>query len=159
MYTQINFFSKKYKINPSGSLVLWRKNKKDLLIILKSICHDNLNINNTKFLISLHICDSKKMRELNLKYREKDSTTDVLSFSQKHIFNNTCDLGDVFINNDIISCLKTKELQDNHFKFLFIHALLHIVGYDHVNSDDELKMKEKENEYLRKIGLRYDQMI
>jgi len=115
-----------------------------------------------------------EIRDLNLKYRNIDSETDVLSFSykgDKEIFDfmnkesGANEEGfkqeyDFFTVGEILICpLVAKEKlkdYDNNWNlekliiFLIIHGMLHIYGYDHENEEDSLKM-EAEQEKLMKM--------
>jgi len=100
--------------------------------------------------IDLSICDNAQIREYNKTYRNKDSTTDVLSFP---IDNDTIDtnqnimpLGSIVISIDYARN-KAKELKhsiDDEISLLFIHGLLHISGYDHECDNGEMRKKEEE---------------
>ena len=88
--------------------------------------------------ISLAIVGDRKMRVLNKKYRDKDKTTDVLSFSQvEGEGNNSPDnilrLGDVVVSYpQARKNAKDKEtLVDEEINFLFRHGLLHLLGIHH----------------------------
>ena len=95
--------------------------------------------------ISLVIVGPRKIKQLNNDYRNIDKVTDVLSFALvsdikelKHVN----ELGDIFINrNRVLSQAKEyKHSIKREFVFLFIHGLLHLCGYDHMNKKDEKKM-------------------
>ncbi|MCK9345089.1 MAG: rRNA maturation RNase YbeY [Candidatus Pacebacteria bacterium] len=76
---------------------------------------------------SLVIVSPKKSRELNLAYREKDNSTNILSFPLSD------DEGEIFI--DLAKARTEAPLFDrsytNFVGFLFIHGLLHLKGLDH----------------------------
>jgi len=76
---------------------------------------------------SLVIVSPKKSRELNLAYREKDNSTNILSFPLSD------DEGEIFI--DLVKARTEAPLFDrsytNFVGFLFIHGLLHLKGLDH----------------------------
>ena len=97
--------------------------------------------------LSLIICGPITIRRINREYRNIDRVTDVISFAllddEYDIqYEEKIELGDIFINRDkVISQAK----EYNHsikreFVFLFVHGLLHLLGYDHMNSKDEKKM-------------------
>lgn len=100
--------------------------------------------------IELIITDNKSMRELNLEYREKDKPTDVLSFpmdapfTEQSIFG--MPLGSIVISADFV---KEKADEFGHtiqdeLSLLFIHGLLHLLGFDHETDDGEMRAREKE---------------
>ncbi len=94
--------------------------------------------------------DDKTIQLINKKYRKKDKPTDILSFSYKEEdFINA----DKFPLGEIIISVETALLNANHYNIsfnlelykLFIHGLLHILGYDHEKNTDYLEMKKKED--------------
>ena len=102
--------------------------------------------------IELIICDNKTIREYNLKFRGKDSPTDVLSFPMATEVE-TLPLGSI-----VISANKVEEgaKEFNHSKedelaLLFIHGLLHLLGFDH--EVDSGQMRQKEKELIEKFNL------
>ncbi len=96
------------------------------------------------------------MRELNLQYRGKDKTTDVLSFSQLETITPNFVLGDIVIN---LPQAKRQALEHgltfyNEISWLLVHGLLHLLGYDHEkNKYQARKMREMEKELLSALPL------
>ncbi len=156
---------KKNKINFQSELenksFLFKKNKKDLYKILSEVTKE-LNLNKKiKFVVSLNLFNSETIRKYNLEYREKDSTTDVLSFPQNEEFKKTYDLGDILINGEILKSQaeSIESNEDMELKFLFLHGLLHLIGYDHMNREDEAKMINRQKEILSITKIRNEKMI
>ena len=115
-----------------------------------------LNINNSYF--SVIFIDDDEMHKMNKEYRGIDRTTDVLSFAlndNKRIDAPINTLGDIFISiPKMISqaeCYKHSEMRE--LSFLTIHGLLHLLGYDHMNSDDELVMFGLQDEILSELNI------
>jgi len=107
--------------------------------------------------VELIITDNKNIQELNREYRQKDKPTDVLSFpletpfTEQSVFD--IPLGTIVISADFVkekanSYGHTKE---DELKLLFIHGLLHLLGYDH--ETDEGEMRQKEHELIEQFGL------
>ena len=111
------------------------------------------------------ISDDKKIKGINAKFRNIDKKTDVLSFPAVANF-------EIFFNNidkdkslpyigDIILSAKTASEQaieyghsiEREFAFLVIHGILHLIGYDHIEKDDEIIMLEKQREILNAINI------
>lgn len=100
--------------------------------------------------IELIITDNKTIQELNQEYREKDKPTDVLSFpmdapfTEQSIFG--MPLGSIVISADFVK-QKADEFghnMQNELSLLFIHGLLHLLGFDHETDDGEMRTREKE---------------
>jgi probable rRNA maturation factor len=92
--------------------------------------------------ISLVITDDEEMKEINKLYRKIDSTTDVLSFpinEDKKIISNI--LGDIVISFEKAKAQSVENecSIDEEIAFLFIHGLLHLLGYDHEKSEEAEK--------------------
>lgn len=110
---------------------------------------------NSNYVISLSLVGPITMRRLNRDYRGKDRSTDVISFAIQEgdyfsVNEEEIDLGDVFINYRKV---KTQSLAYGHsekreFIFLFIHGLLHCLGYDHIKKEDEKVMFGLQKEIL-----------
>jgi len=98
----------------------------------------------TKKDIDLLIIDNTQMREINKEHRNIDKATDVLSFP----FDNMpmSPLGSLVISSDYVKKLSTElsHSEDDEFCLLFIHGLLHLLGFDHEIDNGEMRLKEKE---------------
>ncbi|MCD8568155.1 MAG: rRNA maturation RNase YbeY [Geovibrio sp.] len=105
--------------------------------------------------ISVLITDDAEIRSLNAAYRQKDYATDVLSFPMvEYPLDDGGMLGDIVISIDTAK----KQAQENEielareFAFLYIHGLLHLLGFDHETSEeDEKEMFDMQEEILRKL--------
>lgn len=111
------------------------------------------------YIFNLSIISNDQMRELNNQYRQKDKSTDVLSFpihenlrEEQQVISAPgapCLLGDIFICHDIA----VKQAKENGIDFetelieLFIHGVLHLFGYDHeiskIEADLMYQLEEK----------------
>lgn len=116
-------------------------------------------------IISVSIVSEKNIHEINRTYRNKDSVTDVISFAfldndpkRDELLHskNEVDLGEIYI------CLNRakKQAKDyNHslereLDFLFVHGLLHLLGYDHMTKEDENIMFLLQEEILSIKGVK-----
>ena len=100
--------------------------------------------------VELIITDDETMRELNAEYREKDSVTDVLSFPMDAPFTEQS-VFDMPLGSIIIAESFVREKAEEHghtiqdeLSLLFIHGLLHLLGFDHETDDGEMRAREKE---------------
>jgi probable rRNA maturation factor len=108
------------------------------------------------FYFSLVFENSDKMKEINFKYRHKDSDTDVLSFESKGDKNLELDskyLGEIIICPKRVrnNAREEKKPYKDELYLVFIHGILHLLGYDHESNEaDATLMEEKQVRYLKK---------
>lgn len=110
--------------------------------------------------ISVTFVSTEEIQELNRIYRDKDQVTDVLSFPQyedlEEVRNN-----EVICLGDVVICPEQALLQADEFGhsgerelvYLFVHSIFHLMGYDHIEEDDRMEMREQEEKIMKKIGL------
>ncbi len=127
---------------------------KDLKRALKALCKI-LKIKE-KFILDLSIVDEKKIQQINKDFRKKDYATDVISFA----FNDNKEfqtelLGEIFICYEKIieQSKKYEHSIRREYVFLFVHGVLHLLGYDHIQKEDEIKMFNIQEEVLNKIKI------
>lgn len=102
--------------------------------------------NNKEF--SLLLTSSKKMKNLNLKFKNKNKSTDVLSFPNNDKFLNTDYLGDVAVNFEVVD-KRSKNTNFNYeFDRMWVHGYLHLLGFDHKKIKDFDKMSKIEKKIL-----------
>ena len=92
----------------------------------------------------LIVVHNDEIQELNKEYRKKDSATDVLSFPLEE--SPFMPLGSIVISVDFVN-EKAKEFDhstNDEFTLLFIHGLLHLLGFDHEVDEGEHRTKEEE---------------
>ena len=101
--------------------------------------------------IELILTDNKEIQEINLTTRGKDKPTDVLSFPYEKM--PKVPLGSIVISYDFISeySKEYNHTLDEEFTLLFIHGLLHLLGYDHEVDNGE--HRQKEEEIIKKYNL------
>ena len=114
--------------------------------------------------ISVSIVDDATIHELNLKHRKIDRSTDVLSFpmGENGEYDINYDTGAKILGDIIISIEHAYEQAEKYghthqreIRFLTVHSLLHLLGYDHENGGHEaVQMREKEEAVLTRIGLK-----
>jgi probable rRNA maturation factor len=114
--------------------------------------------------VSVTFVSNERIREINREYRHKDQPTDVISFALEELGEDEIEivgediprlLGDI-----IISVERAKEQAEeyNHsfsreLGFLSLHGFLHLLGYDHVEEEDEKKMFQRQKDILDEYGL------
>ena len=100
--------------------------------------------------VSLMFTDDAGIQDLNRDFRQKDAATDVLSFPS----------GEAAFLGDIALSLQRAQRQADEYghslrrevAFLTVHAMLHLMGYDHENEDDEAAMRARQRDILEKAG-------
>lgn len=110
-------------------------------------------------LFNVIIIDNSRIREINREYRNIDRETDVISFALED--DKTFNLQEIRVLGDIyisIDKAKSQALEYGHsFKrelsFLAIHGFLHLLGYDHMEKDEEEIMFKKQEEVLSRYEI------
>lgn len=112
--------------------------------------------------VSLVFVDNDYIRELNREYRNIDKATDVLSFplleeTAEPGFENP---GEQALGDIIISLERAQEQAEeyNHpfereVAFLIVHGMLHLLGYDHMEEEERVVMREHEERVLSRLNL------
>ncbi len=101
--------------------------------------------------IELIITTEDEIKDINKKYRNIDKSTDVLSFPYEDM--PMSPLGSIIISSGHVQS-KAKELghsTDDELTLLFIHGLLHLLGFDHEVDNGE--MREEEKRLIKKFNL------
>ncbi|MCH9739872.1 MAG: rRNA maturation RNase YbeY [Epsilonproteobacteria bacterium] len=94
--------------------------------------------------IDLTICYNLTIQNYNCEYRGKDQPTDVLSFPLDGEFKHL-PLGSIVISADYVQQVSQQlgHSLDDELSLLFIHGLLHLLGYDHECDNGEMRAKEE----------------
>lgn len=120
--------------------------------LIDLISLENIKDSLTKKDIELLVVHNDEIQELNKEHRKIDKPTDVLSFPLDFEMPNM-PLGSIVISVDFVE-EKAKEYGhsfNEEFSLLFIHGLLHLLGYDHEVDNGE--HREKEEELIKKFNL------
>ena len=114
--------------------------------------------------VSVTFTDDAGIKELNRNFRKIDSATDVLSFPLFDFEGSEEPAVDELENmlGDIVISLERAEAQAEEYghsferevAFLCVHSMLHLLGYDHVNSEEEeLDMRRRQTAIMEMLGL------
>ena len=125
-------------------------------LLEKTLKHLSLNFDPY---ISVTIVDNDYIHEINRTYRHKDAPTDVISFAfmddnpdRDNLFQSgqMVVLGEIYISSDKAKeqALSYGHSLERELKFLFVHGLLHLLGYDHMKEEDEKVMFRLQDEIL-----------
>lgn len=125
--------------------------RKQVLEILMALKKDGVAID-------VSLIGNRKMRALNRTYRGKDSATNVLSFEEPKQFiypkKGLQPKGEIYVNPEMASDWwsgknKKKAEEFLNIRFLLVHGILHLFGYDHIEDGDAVKMEKKESQTMR----------
>ena len=106
--------------------------------------------------INLRLLDDKEMKKLNMQFRQKATTTNVLSFPNDDVsVKQTKNIGDIAISVEYVKAEAEKEGKtfDDHIVHMLAHGVYHILGYDHENNENAVIMENKEIQTLKKINI------
>ena len=125
-----------------------------MCIITKSILIDE---GQEDSIVNLKITDTDEITHLNNIYRDKNKSTNVLSFINDDVSKDiTNNLGDIAICYEYVE----KEAKDegknlnDHLIHMLVHGLYHILGYDHENNDSASLMEAKEINKLKELNIK-----
>ncbi|MDB9832059.1 rRNA maturation RNase YbeY [Candidatus Pelagibacter sp.] len=145
---------------------LWGKKirKKDIFFnSLVSFFPKKYRFINKKVSLTILLSNSKNIKKLNKKFRNKNKSTDILSFPSEKLLNikKSSYLGDIVISYEFMN--KPKNLNNLEFKNkvikTFIHGFLHLLGYDHIQLKDFKKMIKEEEKIVRFIKKKVTKIV
>lgn len=155
MKTKVNITDKQKKIKlPTGTRLFIRK------ACIATLTEEKFPYNAE---VEVILTDDDNIRELNRKFRNIDSSTDVLSFplGSDGEYDENPETGMKMLGDIVISvehAYAQAELYghgiEREISFLAVHSMLHLLGYDHVDSKlEESIMREKQEIILDELGL------
>ena len=134
----------------------WNKNFPYFRKYISNTVNETLKVINKKIpkniSVSFFLTSNKKIKELNLKYRNKDKPTNVLSFPMQSKYSDNYLLGDIALANQILlkEAIEQKMTKYDYLCKMTIHGMLHLLGYDHKTEKQFREMKKYEN-FIYKI--------
>jgi len=137
---------------------LWNKKIKKPRIFFNTLAHGfpkKYRFIKKKISFTILLSNNKNIKKLNKKFRNKNKTTDILSFSseKKIDIKKSPYIGDIVVSYEFIN--KPKSLSTLEFKNkiskIFIHGFLHLLGYDHINLKDFKEMLIQEEKIYKAI--------
>lgn len=114
--------------------------------------------------VSVSIVDNEEIHQINKQFRDIDRATDVLSFPlltfEEGEMPDLNEKDEVLLGDIIISLERAREQAEEYghslkreIAFLTAHSMLHLLGYDHMEAEEEKEMFEKQREILNKAGI------
>ena len=129
-------------------------------------CFEEEGLLDSKLIITITFTTPEEIRKINKKYRKIDRATDVLSFpmfekdeldekikNKDFLYEDV--LGDIIISIDKVR-EQAEEYGHSFYRemcFLFTHGLLHLLGFDHMNEEDEKVMFSRQKEILNALNI------
>jgi probable rRNA maturation factor len=128
-------------------------------------CFKNEYLDGLKLYVSITLTVPEEIHILNKTYRNIDKPTDVLSFPMfqpdeienmiKENYQEEDILGDMVISIPQVE-IQAKEYGhsfERELAYMVVHSFYHLMGYDHMEEDDKVKMRAKEDEILNKLNI------
>lgn len=110
--------------------------------------------------VSLTLAEAEEIKELNSMYRNVDGVTDVLSFPQFDAAEEMPKVGELCLGDVVICAERAKEQAEEYghsmereMAYLFVHSLLHLLGYDHMEEEEKKVMREREEHVMQHVNL------
>ena len=130
----------------------WSKRLRNSENFFKKICNafpKKYKFSNKKVSLSLLLSNNKNIKRLNKNFRNKNKSTDILSFpfNKKIKISKNTYLGDIIISYNYLDKPKSQDLELFKQKTIkiFIHGFLHLLGFNHIKNKDYFKMLREEN--------------
>ena len=105
--------------------------------------------------ISVTFTDNEGIKALNKQYRDKDIETDVLSFpmGENGVYDTNPETGAQILGDVVISMELFGHSLQREVGYLTAHSVLHLLGYDHMEKLERVRMREKEELVMEQLGL------
>ena len=136
----------------------------DTMMQAAEYCLDAEQIDTERSEISVTFVSLEEIHELNREYRQVDSPTDVLSFPQFDDLDDLPEEGEIMLGDVVICSDRAKEQAEEfghsferEIIYLFVHSVLHLLGYDHMEEDEKRTMRRREEEVMERIGLKREE--
>ena len=145
-------------INVFSEEKAWSKQLKKKELFFNKICKafpKKYKFLNKKISLTVLLSNNKKIKELNKQFRNKNKSTDILSFpiNKRLKITKKTYIGDIIISFNFIN--KPKKQQPKYFKIklikTFIHGFLHLLGFDHIKNKDYMKMLKEEEKIYQSV--------
>ena len=151
------------RVNVFSEEKAWSKRLKNKNIFFKKICKafpKKYKFLNKKVSFNLLLSNNKNIKKLNKNFRNRNKSTDILSFpSEKKIkISKNTFLGDIIISYNYVNKPSSQDLKLFKKKAtkIFIHGFLHLLGFDHIKNSDYSKMIKEEDLLYKFVKLKID---
>ena len=141
----------------------WSRKLKKKDVFFKKICKafpKKYKFLNKKVSLTLLLSNNTSIKRLNKNFRNKNKSTDVLSFplNKKTKISEKTYIGDIIISYNFINKPKSQKLKAFKEKVVktFIHGFLHLLSFDHIKNNDYLKMIKEEEKIYKSVISKYE---
>ncbi len=140
----------------------------DIMEIIENVCNQCTLGYNDNLYAGVHLTGDEGIKKINAEFRNLDKSTDVLSFPLLTAVNGEIkyteldrdSITGLVMLGDIVVSTEKAQLQavsyghsyNREIAFLTCHGMLHILGYDHDNDNDEKLMLSKQKDILEELG-------
>ena len=138
----------------------WSKRLRKKELFFKQICSlfpKKYQFPNKKIGLTLLLSNNRGIKKLNKNFRNKNKSTDILSFplNKKIKISKTTYIGDIIISYNFINKPKSQNLKVFKEKVtkVFIHGFLHLLGFNHIKNKDYKKMLREEKKLYESVIL------
>ena len=139
----------------------WSKKIKKKELFFKEICNffpRKYRFPNKKIMLSLLLSNNKFIKKLNKNFRNKNKSTDILSFplAKKTKISKKTYIGDIIISYNFMNKPKSQNIKNFKKKVIktFIHGYLHLLGFDHIKDKDYKRMLSEEEKIYKSVILK-----
>ena len=136
----------------------WAKKLKKKKLFFKKICDlfpKKYQFPNKKVSLTLLLSNNRGIKKLNKDFRNKNKSTDILSFppNKKIKISKITYIGDIIISYNFMDKPKSQNLKNFKQKVTktFIHGFLHLLGFDHIKIKDYKKMLNEEERLYKSV--------
>ena len=139
----------------------WSKKIKKKELFFREICNSfprKYRFPNKKITLSLLLSNNKFIKKLNKNFRNKNKSTDILSFplAKKTKISKKTYIGDIIISYNFMNKPKSQNIKNFKKKVIktFIHGYLHLLGFDHIKDKDYKRMLSEEEKIYKSVILK-----
>ena len=136
----------------------WSKKIKKKELFFREICNffpRKYRFPNKKITLSLLLSNNKFIKKLNKNFRNKNKSTDILSFplAKKTKISKKTYIGDIIISYNFMNKPKSQNIKKFREKVVktFIHGYLHLLGFDHIKDKDYIRMVSEEEKIYKSV--------
>ena len=136
----------------------WAKKLKKKELFFKEICNffpRKYRFPNKKIALTLLLSNNRCIKKLNKNFRNKNKSTDILSFplAKKTMISKKTYIGDIIISFNYMNKPKSKNIKNFKEKVIktFIHGFLHLLDFDHIKDKDYRRMLSEEEKIYKSV--------